>query len=154
MQRPRGDARRDRPAAGAVVVGPPGGTAALRALAAGPLADEQGLPTNDPLRRSLADQAQAVGELRFALQLGYAAGRPGVLGRRPWLDKPLLVLSSDADTLCTPAMGDELLTIVRPSVPCRHRRAPHGGHLFPMQCPDWIAAQIDGFLPSVHEETT
>lgn len=122
------------------------GAAALRALAAGPLADDYALAAEDPLRGSLADQAEAVGLQRFARQLDQAARRPGVLAAEPWIDAPMLVLSSDADALCPPAMSDELLAIVRPGVPCRHRRAPGGGHLFPMQCPQWVAGELHDFM--------
>lgn len=127
-----------------------GGTPALRALAAGPLADDCGLPAHDPMRDLLADQAEAVGMTRFGRQLAHAACRPGVLGvagTESWLDRPVLVLSSDSDALCPPAMGDEVLTIVRAGTPCRHRRAPRGGHLFPMQCPEWVAAEVRDFIP-------
>lgn len=130
-----------------------GGAAALRALAAGPLADDYALAADDPLRDSLADQAESVGPSRFARQLGHAARRPGVLAAEPWLDKPVLALSSDDDPLCPPAMSDELLALVRPGVPSRHRRAPRGGHLFPMQCPQWVASELHDFMRLVQGAT-
>jgi pimeloyl-ACP methyl ester carboxylesterase len=129
------------------------GTAALRSLASGQLADQYALAADDPLRASLADQAENIGVVRYSLQLGHAARRAGVLATQPWLDKPMLALSSPADTLCPPLMSDELLTIVRPGVRRRHRQAPCGGHLFPMQCPEWVGAELHDFIHWAHGET-
>jgi pimeloyl-ACP methyl ester carboxylesterase len=104
-----------------------------------------GLAPGDPQVQDLADQAEAVGLQRFAHQLLYAGQRPGLLAPPHTLPWPLLALSAERDTLCPPVQSEE---ITRPSPQARHVSLQGGGHLFPMQAPDWAASHLRIFLSS------
>lgn len=115
----------------------------LAALARAKLGPGYGLAPDDPLVQDLASQAETVGLQRFAHQLHYAGQRPGLLVPPQRLPCPLLALSAERDTLCPPVQSEE---ITRLSPQARHVSLLGGGHLFPMQAPDWAAAQLRPFL--------
>jgi pimeloyl-ACP methyl ester carboxylesterase len=117
----------------------------LAALARAKLGPGYGLAPGDPQVQSLADQAEAVGLQRFAHQLHYAGQRPGLLAPPHTLPWPLLALSAERDGLCPPVQSEE---ITRLSPGARHLSLQGGGHLFPMQAPDWAAAHVRAFLNS------
>ena len=118
-------------------------TQGLPALAAAKLAPGYDLTPDDPLQSALAQQAQAVGLRRFERQLRYADRRPGLLSPRLTLRCPMLVLSGGQDRLCPPLQSDEIVGL---STSSRHISLPAGGHLFPLQQPQWVATQVQDFL--------
>jgi len=122
----------------------------LAALARGKLAPAYAIGEDGRLIDELARQAEAVGLQRFAHQLAYAATRPGLLAPRHTLAMPLLALSAAHDTLCPPADSATLATL---SPTGRHRCLAGAGHLFPMQHPAWVAAELLHFLNSLKETT-
>lgn len=117
----------------------------LAALARAKLGPGYGLARGDRQVQDLADQAESVGLQRFAHQLLYAGQRPGLLAPPHLLPWPLLALSAEHDTLCPPVQSEE---ITRLSPRARHVSLQGGGHLFPMQAPNWVAAQLRPFLTS------
>lgn len=123
----------------------------LRALAQHKLGPGYGVGADQALVQTLADQAQAVGITRFGHQLAYAGQRPTQVDRGPWLPVPVLALSASDDTLCPSPQSDELAGLALPGVRARHVRLAGAGHLFPMQQPAWVAAQIRAFMqPPLH----
>ena len=123
----------------------------LKALAYSKLAPGYGLGEGDALLASLAAQAEAVGLQRFANQLAYQRQRPGLLEPRRALTVPVLALSGEHDLLCPPAHSDEIVALVQPPHPAWHHRLLGAGHLFPMQHPSKIAAQVKHFLTFLEE---
>lgn len=118
----------------------------LPALAHSKLAPGYGLAQGDAALADLVDQAQAVGLARFAHQLAYARQRPGLLTPRLPLSVPVLALSGELDTLCPPAMSDEIIGLVSAPHHAIHHRLMGAGHLFPMQQPSAVAAPLHTFL--------
>ena len=118
----------------------------LQALAHSKLAPGYGLAHDDAALADLVAQAQAVGLARFARQLGYARERPGLLTPRQALGVPVLAISGELDTLCPPAMSDEIIGLVSPGHHALHHRLAGAGHLFPMQQPALVAALLHTFL--------
>lgn len=118
----------------------------LAALARAKLGPGYGLAPGDPQVQDLADQAEAVGLRRFAHQLLYAGQRPGLLAPLHTLPWPLLTLSAERDTLCPPVQSEEITCL---SPRARHLSLQGGGHLFPMQAPDWAAGHLRVFLNSL-----
>jgi pimeloyl-ACP methyl ester carboxylesterase len=123
----------------------------LSALARGKLAPGYAVQGDERLVERLARQAETVGLQRFAHQLAYAAERPGLLVPRQALAIPVLALSAELDTLCPPADGEALAGL---SDAGSHRCLAGGGHLFPMQQPAWVAAQLQHFLAHLEETAT
>lgn len=123
----------------------------LHALAHSKLAPGYGLAEDDAARASLVAQAEAVGLLRFANQLAYAAQRPGLLAPRRSLAVPVLALSGEHDTLCPPAQSSEIVALVAPPHPAAHHCLPGAGHLFPMQQPAWAASHLHTFIANLKE---
>lgn len=121
----------------------------LHALAYSKLAPGYGLAEDDAARASLVAQAQAVGLLRFAHQLAYAAQRPGLLAPRRSLAVPVLALSGELDTLCPPAHSDEIVALVAPPHHAVHHCLRGAGHLFPMQQPAWAASHLHAFIANL-----
>ena len=110
-----------------------------------------GLDADGALLTSLAVQAQAVGMQRFQHQLEYARQRPGLLAPRWPLAVPVLALSGQHDTLCPPAHSEEIMALVPPPHAAVHHVLPGAGHLFPMQQPAQVAAQLHLFLAELKE---
>ena len=125
-------------------------TQGLHALAAAKLAPGYDLTPDDPLQTALAEQAQGVGLQRFERQLRYADQRPGLLSPRLTLHCPLLALSGGQDRLCPPLQSQEIAGL---STASRHISLPAGGHLFPLQQPLWVAAQVQDFLDGLPRST-
>lgn len=118
----------------------------LRSLARCELGPAYGLQAVEADALALAEQAEAVGMARFAHQLAYAGSRHSPGGGAPWLQDPVLALSGAGDTLCPPPQSDEIVALARPGVRARHACLADAGHLFPMQQPDWVAAQLRDFI--------
>lgn len=118
----------------------------LPALAHSKLAPGYGLAQDDAALADLVDQAQVVGLARFAQQLAYARQRPGLLAPRQTLRLPVLAISGELDTLCPPAMSEEIIGLVAPPQHASHHRLAGAGHLFPMQQPAAVAAHLHRFL--------
>lgn len=123
----------------------------LHALAHGKLAPGYGLAADDAALASLVAQANAVGLLRFAHQLAYAAQRPGLLVPLHSLALPVLAISGEHDTLCPPAQSDEIAALVAQPHNAEHHCLAGAGHLFPMQQPQRTAAHLHPFLHRLKE---
>ena len=126
----------------------------LDALAHSKLAPGYGLAEGDAALRLLVAQAEAVGLSRFAHQLAYAGQRSGLLAPRRSLSVPVLALSGEVDTLCPPALSDEIVALVASPHVAVHHCLPGAGHLFPMQQPAWAAAHLHHFLVRLETSLT
>lgn len=109
------------------------------------LAPVYGASDDEDRLADLMTQADNVGKERFRRQLRYAAQRPGLLRERKLWRVPVLALSGQADPLCPPECGDEIVAHAG-NVPALHSTLEGAGHLLPLQFPRWCSAQILGFL--------
>ena len=99
---------------------------------------------DEAIKQVMRDMDQGLGVETLKIQMREMTEREDLFARLPEITCPVMIIGGDADPFLTP---DQLSAMTNAIPGAVSASATTSGHMIPLERPDWLAQQVDGFYP-------